>query len=235
VLKQLKLAKPAIDIGLFTNHPKEVSDFWKTRTRIVEDHQLSVSRTTRQFRYRYQDGILKINAHSLPLTPSTKQPLRRVIVANERLGENQDLQDPDGNLLTLCPMGYKGINHWAIEISAYSAELFFYFYNELLGFPQVDQNERAVQCGNSLITFNLEEEKFEPNNALEQLGLSYFTIQVYNVDTVYEHLVTRGVTPGIEPVTLGKTARIAFIRDPFGTWIELSQRASLTGALPSKV
>jgi lactoylglutathione lyase len=33
------------------------------------------------------------------------------------------------------------------------------------------------------------------------------------------------------PVTLGTTARISFIRDPDGNWIELSQRASLTGSL----
>jgi lactoylglutathione lyase len=31
---------------------------------------------------------------------------------------------------------------------------------------------------------------------------------------------------------LGETARISFILDPDGNWIEISQRASLTGALP---
>jgi lactoylglutathione lyase len=33
------------------------------------------------------------------------------------------------------------------------------------------------------------------------------------------------------PVTLGSTARISMVRDPDGNWIELSQRASLTGSL----
>jgi lactoylglutathione lyase len=33
------------------------------------------------------------------------------------------------------------------------------------------------------------------------------------------------------PITLGETARISFIRDPDGNWIELSQRASLVGPL----
>jgi lactoylglutathione lyase len=32
-------------------------------------------------------------------------------------------------------------------------------------------------------------------------------------------------------VTLGSTARISMVRDPDGNWIELSQRASLTGSL----
>jgi hypothetical protein len=30
---------------------------------------------------------------------------------------------------------------------------------------------------------------------------------------------------------LGSTARISFVRDPDGNWIEISQRASLTGTL----
>jgi hypothetical protein len=34
-------------------------------------------------------------------------------------------------------------------------------------------------------------------------------------------------------VTLGTVARISFIRDPDGNFIEVSQRASLTGSLPT--
>lgn len=41
-----------------------------------------------------------------------------------------------------------------------------------------------------------------------------------------------GVWAGAAPVTLGKVARICFVRDPDGNWIEISQRASLTGKLP---
>jgi len=37
----------------------------------------------------------------------------------------------------------------------------------------------------------------------------------------------------VEPFNMGKTARISFITDPDGNWIELSQRASLTGPLPN--
>jgi catechol 2,3-dioxygenase-like lactoylglutathione lyase family enzyme len=43
-----------------------------------------------------------------------------------------------------------------------------------------------------------------------------------------------GATEGRGVVTLGETARISFIRDPDGNWIEISQRASLTGPLPDQ-
>ena len=45
-----------------------------------------------------------------------------------------------------------------------------------------------------------------------------------------DQLAPEGTVPA---VTLGKTARISFVRDPDGNWIELSQRASLTGPLSS--
>jgi len=45
--------------------------------------------------------------------------------------------------------------------------------------------------------------------------------------------MSMGVWEGAPPATLGTVARICFIRDPDGNWIEISQRASLTGALPN--
>ena len=41
-----------------------------------------------------------------------------------------------------------------------------------------------------------------------------------------------GVWEGAASVTLGTVAQISFIRDPDGNFIEISQRASLTGPIP---
>ena len=43
------------------------------------------------------------------------------------------------------------------------------------------------------------------------------------------HLDVGVITSDLE----GDVARISFVRDPDGGWIEISQRASLTGALGS--
>ena len=45
------------------------------------------------------------------------------------------------------------------------------------------------------------------------------------------HVLAHGGREARAPVTLGTTARISMVRDPDGNWIELSQRASLTGSL----
>lgn len=48
----------------------------------------------------------------------------------------------------------------------------------------------------------------------------------------YEELLkVGGGDEGRPPATLGKVARISFVKDPDGNWIEISQRASLTGDL----
>ena len=65
------------------------------------------------------------------------------------------------------------------------------------------------------------------------LGYRYTTIQVFDCDAEHAGILARGGAEGASAITLGKTARFSFVRDPDGNWIEISQRASLTGPLPS--
>jgi len=69
------------------------------------------------------------------------------------------------------------------------------------------------------------------NRKLRAPGFRYLTIQVWDVDAAHREVIDRGGMEGFAPVTLGRVARIAFVRDPDGNWIELSQRALLTGPL----
>lgn len=62
-------------------------------------------------------------------------------------------------------------------------------------------------------------------------GYRYLTIQIRDVDAEHRAVLERGGREGRPPVTLGTVARVSFVRDPDGNWIELSQRASLTGLL----
>jgi hypothetical protein len=52
-------------------------------------------------------------------------------------------------------------------------------------------------------------------------------------DAEHRRFMSMGVWEGAAPVTLGAVARISFIRDPDGNFIEISQRASLTGPIPA--
>jgi hypothetical protein len=58
------------------------------------------------------------------------------------------------------------------------------------------------------------------------------TFQMRDCNAEHRRFMSMGVWEGAAPVTLGEVARISFIRDPDGNFIEISQRASLTDHLP---
>jgi len=60
-------------------------------------------------------------------------------------------------------------------------------------------------------------------------GYRYLTVQIRDCLKEYEGILARGGTSGGEPRVLGETVRYAFVCDPDGNHIEISQRASLTG------
>jgi lactoylglutathione lyase len=62
-------------------------------------------------------------------------------------------------------------------------------------------------------------------------GWRYITFQIFKVDDEHAHVLAAGGREAMPPTTLGTTARISMVRDPDGNWIELSQRASLVGAI----
>jgi predicted enzyme related to lactoylglutathione lyase len=59
-------------------------------------------------------------------------------------------------------------------------------------------------------------------------GLRYMTVQIFDCDEVTAAMERAGVEIGMSPRTIGQV-RYSFARDPDGNWIELSERASLTG------
>ncbi|MDZ7825082.1 MAG: hypothetical protein U5R48_02425 [Gammaproteobacteria bacterium] len=62
-------------------------------------------------------------------------------------------------------------------------------------------------------------------------GYRYITLQVDAVDQAHAEALAAGGREGMAPTTLGEVARISFVLEPGGNWIELSQRRSLTGSL----
>jgi lactoylglutathione lyase len=62
-------------------------------------------------------------------------------------------------------------------------------------------------------------------------GWRYITFQVFKADAAHAHALANGGREAMAPLTLGTTARISMVKDPAGNWIELSQRASITGSL----
>lgn len=241
------LAKDCLDIGVFTNDLEPMLAFWQQEVGLGFDHMLPVGGGVRQHRHEHQGSVFKLNHTRSELGPALSQPAgyRRIVVARNRVLKPFELVDPDGNAVLLVPPGWNAVTQWAIEVDTGSIEEFAAFYVDGLGLPKVDAADLddsyacAVRCGRSVILGCVNPqldgvalaESQAATAEMRRGGITYTTIQVQKVDSVFAQVVENGGLNGSEPRTLGETARIAFVRDQRGNWMELSQRASLTGSL----
>lgn len=227
------LAKDALDVGLYTNTLEPMLAFWGTTVGLPFDHMIPIGGGVRQHRHDHAGAVLKLNHARDPLPRRTGGGLRRLIIAKAGVAAPQTLTDPDGNRVDLVPPGHDGVDHWAVELATPSRESFRAFYCGALGLPPAPGEDCAALCGRSLIRgIVAPDAPRQPEEVrMAALGYRYITLQVTKVDAAHARVVAAGGAEGAAPRTLGETARISFVRDPLGLWIELSQRKSVTGSL----
>lgn len=224
----MELAKPRIDIGLATNDLEPVLAFWQGEVGTPLDHVLPIRRGQDQHRHDARGSVLKINHHAAPLPDNPPSGYRELLIAKEGLAAPVALVDPDGAHVRLVPPGYEGVTQIGVRIAVRDLAAHRRFYGEALGLPEVRPG--VFQAGESVIM--LEESADAPSDAqMQGKGWRYITFQVFKVDAEHAQVLARGGREAVAPVTLGTTARISMVRDPDGNWIELSQRASITGSL----
>lgn len=227
----MDLAKPRIDVGLFTNNLEPMLDFWQNEVGLPFDHLLPLGGGLQQHRHDLLGSVLKINHARNALPDAPPSGYRELLIAREGLLGPRRLTDPDGNLVTLVPPGSHGIERIGIRLGVRDAVAHRRFYAVALGLPDVpERGGDSFICGDSVILFD-ETPKASGDAVFEGPGFRYITIQIRNVDEEHAAILARGGREGRAPQTLGKVARISFVRDPDGNWIEMSQRASLVGAL----
>ena len=237
----MDLAKNCIDVGLFTNRLEEMKAFYGDRLRLPFEEMLPLGGGMQQHRFGLLGSVLKINTSRTPVPERVAGGYRRITISDPRTPMPFELNDPDGNAIELVPAGQRGIRQIEIQLGVTNETDFARFYGEVLGGERIDH--RRYRIGETIISFahdpsarRAEKSPSAPAAdviaSMRAVGFRYITIQVKNCDTEHKRFLSMGVWEGAPPVTLGKVARISFIRDPDGNWIEISQRASLTGALP---
>jgi catechol 2,3-dioxygenase-like lactoylglutathione lyase family enzyme len=228
----MKLAKPRIDIGLRTNNAQPLLDFWQKEIGLPFDHLLPVRRGQNQHRHDLLGSVLKINELADPIPDRPPSGYHELLIAREGLPAPKSLADPDGNRVTLVPKGAHGIERIGIRLVVRDVAAHRKFYTEALGLPEGPTAGDAATflAGDTVLL--LEQSPEAPSDSgMEGKGWRYITFQVFEVDREHAHVLAHGGREARAPVTLGTTARISMVRDPDGNWIELSQRASITGSL----
>jgi len=227
----MRLAKPRVDIGLNTNNLEPMLGFWHDEVGLQFDHVLPIRKGLEQHRHDALGSVVKINHYSAPLPQTPPSGYTELLIARQGLTSVRSLEDPDGNKVTLVPPGSFGVTQIGIRIKVRELAVHRRFYAEALGL-----SEEAVPIGASFrageTLLLLEQSPIAPSDAqMEGKGWRYITFQIFKVDEDHARVVAQGGREALKPVTLGTTARISMVRDPDGNWIELSQRASITGSL----
>ena len=222
----MNFAKPALDVGLYTNNLEPMLTFWRDTVGLESTEMLPVGGGVRQHRHAIGDTILKVNHAREPMAPAAASGIRALTIATPERSA-AELTDPDGNVVNLVAPGSGGVHQIEVTLAANDVSRSERFYADALGFEALGGG--VLACGASRIRLQPGEVAADP--AQRAPGYRYLTVQVYDVVAEHARALGAGADEGMAPVKLGDVAYISFIRDPDGNWIEISQRKSLVGSL----
>jgi catechol 2,3-dioxygenase-like lactoylglutathione lyase family enzyme len=240
----MRLAKPHLDVGIFTNRLEEQLAFWQNEVGLELEEVLPLGGGNQQYRHAMNGSVFKLNASREPMPEGTPTGYTGLFIARAGSDSTRTLTDPDGNKVTLTMPDPAWVTGIGVTLKVHSLAAAHEYYRYALGWePATTTN--CYRVGDTLIALepdllrefgerrgHREPAAPPPSPELRGIGYRYLTVQVWDVDEEHAGAVARGATEGQPPRTLGSTARISFLRDPDGNWLEVSQRASLTGPLP---
>ncbi len=224
----MRLAKDHLDIGLSTQDWSVAEAFWGTRIGLGYEEFLKIGNGVRQHRFGCNGSVIKINHSRDPLEsyPTVHRLLR---IATDTVTEPTRLLDPEGVAIELVPRGVDGVVGLEIVNAVSDAEVARRFWVDGLGGEVVEPDRYRI--GDTLVRCVVEPD-LVPMTTRAGAGWRYLTVQVWDVDAEHQRMLDLGFAEEFGPINLGSTARISFVRGPDGLFLEISQRASLTGPLP---
>jgi len=223
----MRLAKPCIDVGILTNRGDQQLEFWQREVGLKFEERLPVARGFVQMRHALNGSVFKLNLVTAPLPDPPRAGYRELWIARDGVDAPRELEDPDGNRVVLVPPGHSSVTGIAVVLAVRDAAAQRRFYTRALGLEEAAPG--TFRCGTSLYVVR-EDAGAHADVSRDGPGYRYTTIQVFDCDAEHAGILERGGSEGAPAITLGKTARFSFVRDPDGNWIEISQRASLTGS-----
>lgn len=240
----IEVVKAAVDIGVQTNRVDEHRSFWEDTVGLRYDHLLKVGGGVHQHRYELHGAVLKLNAHRDRLGDEPTGYTALTLVVDARLddvgtpgirdvvavtGGPRATSTPDGTPVTLAP-GLGGDTRTEIRLEATDADHTARVVEAALG---AARSRTTCLLGETRIAV-AETPDRAPTRQRDGVGIRYLTVQVRDIGAAHAHALANGCTEGLAPLRLGDVADISFVRLPDGDWVELSQRASLTGPLPDR-
>ena len=227
----MKLAKPHIDVAVMTERLDEMLAFWQGPAGLTFEELLPTGRGNHQHRHGIHGSVFKLNHPRDGLPASPASGYRGMWIAGDDITERQTLTDPDGNRVVLAATGDNDVTGIGIVVGVRDPDAHARFYSEALGLESIGNGR--FQCGDSVLIVE-HDPKAESDVPLPGKGFRYLTIQVFDCVKEHTRILDAGGIEGARPDQHGDVALYSMVRDPDGNWIEISQRASLTGPLPKR-
>jgi catechol 2,3-dioxygenase-like lactoylglutathione lyase family enzyme len=221
----MDLAKQSLDVGLYVTNAEASRAFYERDLGLPYEELLPVGGGVRQHRLGLRGSVLKLNESRNDVV-SAPTGYRRLLIAGD--DGARDATDPDGVAVSMDDR----VTHIGIKVASADPDAHARFYVDGLGADSL--GDHTFRIGTTLL-FVTREPAVERSGPLSAAGFRYLTIQVRDVQSEHERLVGMGFEQAMPPRKLGDVAAISFVRDPGGNWLEISQRASLTGPLPESV
>jgi predicted enzyme related to lactoylglutathione lyase len=229
----MDLAKQSVDVGIFTNNIAEMQEFYGKTLELPFESVMPVGAGIKQHRYLANGSVIKLMDTPEPLSRRHPGGYETIMIASTTAKVPRFLPDPDHNSVELIPTGRDDVTQLEIRIGVTDPDSFARFYTQALGATPI--GHARFKLGDTIIAIFHEAETKKAialpfANALEVikgmagLGIRYITLGVKDCDASYASLTGAGATVALPPVNFGTVARIAFVRDPDGNFIELAQR-----------
>jgi lactoylglutathione lyase len=220
----MQLAKPNLDVGFMVNDWDAARAFWADTVGLDYVKFEKLGGGVRQHRFDAHGSVVKVNHSRTPVDP---QPTiyRGLRVATD-VAEPRLLHDPEGVEIELVPPGHDYVTSIEIRIATADPAQARRFWADGIGGDEFAPDRYRV--GDTIVTC-IHEPGLAPMTTRGGAGFRYLTVQIHDVDTEWARLVDLGFGAELAPVSLGDTARVSFVRDPDGGYLEVSERAEVTG------
>ncbi|MDG2114759.1 MAG: VOC family protein [Actinomycetota bacterium] len=219
------MTKRQLDVGTMVHDWAAAEAFWADTVGLAYTKFEKIGGGVRQHRFDANGSVVKVNHSRTPMDPGPTIH-RRLRIASDTVTEPQLVHDPEGVEVELVPPGHDGVVD--VEIVNATADLgeARRFWVDGIGGTEIEPGRFRI--GDSIIRCVEEDGLVRPADRRGP-GLRYLTVQVQHVDEAWPRLVEMGFDGEMAPVSLGETARVSFVRDPDGGYLEVSERAEFTG------
>ena len=229
----MELARPQLDVGLFTNKLEEAQAFYGGKLGLHFESILPVGGGFNQHRYLSNGGVIKVMHSRDPLPARRPGGYLRLIIASPNVTAPQTLLDQDGNNVELVPPGHNGVTQLEVVIGVRDSATFDSFYEKAAGAQRLGTGRYKV--GETIFSVTKDPAATsaaaasfanpqEVVKAMGALGIRYVTLQVRNCDAVFNAMKEGGASEALKPATVGNVLRVSFVRDPDGNFVEIVQR-----------